>query len=642
MTKMFGIDEILPANPLHAEVVLHVRRLARSRVRKKGDDAGRCLALLFGCEPSPEWDMAAGEDDPLQSGAAIAARLRRIKNGVVPLGHDDEHIGQCHSYLRERKGLDDAFDSTVASDLATLLVLSRARELAIAQGVSEDGTARPLPVLIRGETGTGKELLAQSIHKLNSRHRRVKKAPYTVIHVAGMTEEMINDELFGHVKGAFTDAKTERVGRLAEAEGGTVLIDEVGDLPMSAQLRLLRFLQTQRLSKLGENREEKIDVRVIAATWHDLDNDVEKGTFRQDLLFRLRVGTELVLPPLSMRSRAFDEVLPELLRHRGHTANPLIARTAVDALAGHRWPGNLRELVGVLEQALAVAEGETIRVEHLPPELQRNYLGRPLYQRASAFLTDELDGHALDHTHVVWRADEVARSLSTIPAPEPQPEIATVSRFLSMLDDSTKEHRDAVARVTAFGAMEQEHRRQAHILGIWTTILGDALPSGVRDEVSDRRASCLAEVERLRNELVQAQSNLRLDQHPWLALLDEVVKTPLFAQADRNSLVSSFLAIFNVIRAIAPRAVEDARETVKAGGLSALRDRVLKALRTGDEEDPAALPRPAGSLTREDWQRIARTYPTQASVVDATGYDPKTIAKYLKQYGISNPWRRVE
>ncbi len=639
---MHRIDEIVPADPLHAEVVLHVRRLARARIRKKERDAGSSLALLFGCAHSPDWDRACNSADPLQSGAAIAARVRGLHDGVVPLGHDEAHIAQCHVFLRERKHLDDAFDSTIASDLATLLELSKARELAIAEGLADDGSRRPLPILIRGQTGTGKELLAHSLHMLGARHRRKKDAPYAVIHVAGMTEDMINAELFGHVRGAFTDAKKDRIGRLAEADGGTVLIDEVGDLPMAAQLRLLRFLQTQRLSRIGDNRETKIDVRVIAATWHDLDEDVKKGSFRQDLLYRLRVGTELLLPPLSARPGVFQEVLPELLRRRGHAAEPLIARSAVDALVAYHWPGNLRELVGVIEQSLNVAEGATIRVEHLPPQLQRNYLTRPLYVRATAFLMDEADGQGVDREHVAWRASEIERSLESLPAPEARPEIATVSRFLSLLDDSSVEHRDAVARIHSFGELDREYRRQETIMGLWTTVLTDTLSPDVRAEVALRRDASSRRLEQLKDAFVQAQVGLRLDQHPWFALLDEVVKTPLFAQVDRNSLVTSFLAIFNVVKAIAPRAVEDARETVKAGGLPALRDRVLGALREGDSHDSYALPRPPGSLTREEWQELARKYPTQASAVDATGYDPKTIAKYFKQHNIANPWRRGE
>ena len=322
--------------------------------------------------------------------------VRRSLQSCVRSRTESSHSGTtmntlvgCLAFLKERKETDSHFTTIVATDLATLLELSKARRLPPLQTrVAEMETSDRCRFLIRGETGTGKELLARAIHRLAVDAGGAQDAPFEVLHVAGMSADMLNDELFGHVRGAFTDAKSERAGRLELAHGGTLLIDEVGDLPDAAQLRLLRFLQDQRVARQGTGADRQLRVRVIAATWRNLDDEVQQHTFRLDLLHRLRAGSDLVLPPLRERHGAFDEVVPDLLRMLGHVASPLMARSARDALELHDWRGNVRELVGVLQQALAFADGETLRVEHLPTHLQRRYLSVPLHQRAPGFLWD--------------------------------------------------------------------------------------------------------------------------------------------------------------------------------------------------------------------------------------------------------------
>lgn len=143
------------------------------------------------------------------------------------------------------------------------------------------------------------------------------------------------------------------MGKDEAADGGVLLIDEVGDLPHDAQLRLLRVLQSQELSRLGENKIRTVRVKVIAATLHDLDEEVKNKRFREDLLHRLRVGSSIRLPSLRLRDRVFDDVVPELLLRAGHQGNPLISRSALDAISRYSWPGNLRELTSALELAVA-------------------------------------------------------------------------------------------------------------------------------------------------------------------------------------------------------------------------------------------------------------------------------------------------
>lgn len=311
---LLRIDERLPESPLESEVVLHVRRHARAAVRRRGPTAPSSLALLFGFEQDEgshdAWSDATNQADPVQAGAAVAQRLRPSTEAVVVLGHHADHIAACRRWLLARKKIDDVFDQIAATDLATLLELSKARDLASASGVDANGRSRYLPVLIQGPTGSGKELLALALHELWKRGTQNLNAPFQVVHVGGMSADMINDELFGHARGSFTSANKERAGRLEAANGGTLLIDEVGDLPPEAQVRLLRFLQTQIVSRIGENKERQLSVRVLAATWHDLEVNVTAGKFREDLLHRLRHGTGLRLPALASREGFFSDVLP--------------------------------------------------------------------------------------------------------------------------------------------------------------------------------------------------------------------------------------------------------------------------------------------------------------------------------------------
>lgn len=645
---MLRIDERLPEAPLECEVVLHVRRHARAAVRRRASNAHEALALLFGFEPGDddEWALAAKASDPLQAGAVVARRLRRSEETVVALGHDAVHVASCRKWLAARKRVDDVFDEIEASDLATLLELSKGRDLAGAKGVDARGAERFLPILIQGPTGSGKELLALALHDLWKRTTNRPKAPFEVVHVGGMSADMINDELFGHTRGAFTGAQAERAGRLEAADGGTLLIDEVGDLPPEAQVRLLRFLQTQVVSRIGENRERQLSVRVIAATWHDLDKNVAAGTFREDLLHRLRVGAGLRLPSLARREGFFDDLLPALLKRRRHAALPLLTRSARDALARYHWPGNLRELAGVLDEVVALADGETIRLEHLPTHLQRGYLELPLHERAIGFLLDEVDGGGLPDEHVSWRIEQVLQSLATAPLPPANEQLATVGQFLTLLDDSSEEHRRTVDEVRELLRLDQELRLANSVLAFWHAVLALDAPANVKRLVREASRGVESARDELRRKVAAAQKQASIESNPWLRLFREVHALPLLRGANGGELAKAFVATFNVMKLVAPSVIEQVRSDAATGGFDKLRERFLRFLRDSKDEgseakviEMSAELRSPGKLSRADWETIASAFPTQRAAVDATGFDPKTITKYLQQHGIANPWK---
>jgi two-component system response regulator HydG len=223
-------------------------------------------------------------------------------------------------------------------------------------------------ILITGESGTGKEVFANVIHRRSRRAR----GPFVAINCSAMPEALLESELFGHTRGAFTDAREGRVGLFVEARGGTLLLDEVGDMPLTLQPKILRALQERKVRPLGSSNEVAIDVRVIAATNRDLEGAIEEKRFREDLYFRLNV-IQVPLPPL--RSRAGD-VLP-LAQHLLETfakraGKPVsgLAPAAAEKLVAYAWPGNVRELQNCIERAVALARFEQIVVDDLPEKVK--------------------------------------------------------------------------------------------------------------------------------------------------------------------------------------------------------------------------------------------------------------------------------
>ncbi|AOY95452.1 sigma-54-dependent Fis family transcriptional regulator [Cupriavidus sp. USMAA2-4] len=215
-------------------------------------------------------------------------------------------------------------------------------------------------VLVLGETGTGKELVARALHRNSGR----AAGPFVAVNCAAIPAELMESELFGHVKGAFTGAVHERIGRFREADGGTLFLDEIGDMPLSTQAKILRVLQEREITPLGASRVQPVDVRIVAATHLDLPAAVKAGRFREDLWYRLQV-VPLWLPPL--RERLGDVLLlaEHFLRLLGGDPPKRLSATAARLLLAHSWPGNVRELRNAMERAAILSHGSVIEVEHI-------------------------------------------------------------------------------------------------------------------------------------------------------------------------------------------------------------------------------------------------------------------------------------
>ena len=224
-------------------------------------------------------------------------------------------------------------------------------------------------VLIQGESGTGKELVARAIHNLGD---RVDQA-FVTVNCAAIPAQLIESELFGHERGAFTDARERRLGKFETASGGTLFLDEIGEIEIAVQAKLLRALQEKQIERLGGSPTIAVDVRVVAATNRDLEADVAEGRFRADLFYRINV-VPIALPALAERREDIRRLAEHFLasaRADAHRGPRAIARDAIAALERYAWPGNVRELENAIERAVALAEGEVLEIGDLPPAILR-------------------------------------------------------------------------------------------------------------------------------------------------------------------------------------------------------------------------------------------------------------------------------
>jgi two-component system response regulator HydG len=317
--------------------------------------------------------------------------LKQLR-AVVDNAARNQHLRRANAELNRRLDEKFGFEGIIGNSPPMQELIDRLRRIA-----PTDAT-----VLIQGETGTGKELVAQAIHQNSPR----KSRPFVGLNCAALSEHILESELFGHIRGAFTDASADRVGKFEYANGGTLFLDEVGDMPLATQIKLLRVLESSEITRVGSNEPIKVNVRILSATNRDLGEAIRAGTFREDLYHRLKVLT-VTLPRLADRTQDIPLLIEHFIQHhaaRHHKKIRSMTTAARRRVMAYIWPGNVRQLKNAIESMVVVDYDEVLDVDDLPPEFAAgdapppaiggaalgDLVGRPLDEIEKLFIGETL------------------------------------------------------------------------------------------------------------------------------------------------------------------------------------------------------------------------------------------------------------
>ena len=294
----------------------------------------------------------------------------------------DDAIADLQHRLDERLG----FEKIIGQSKAMLDVFDHARRAAMT-----DST-----VLITGESGTGKELIAEAIHQNSPR----KQEPFVTVNMAAVPEHLVESELFGHVKGAFTGATESRIGRFETANSGTIFIDEIGDFKLESQAKLLRVLENRVVTPIGSNDDREVNVRVVAATSRNLEKMVRDAQFREDLYYRLNV-INLHLPPLRERREDIPLLINYFIQElasRAHRPVPKLNAELKEFLETHEWPGNVRQLHNCLESMIVLSDGDTLTMEDVPATVENGFATSDRMSIPADTTLERLERHAVEQS----------------------------------------------------------------------------------------------------------------------------------------------------------------------------------------------------------------------------------------------------
>ncbi len=432
---------------LFADDEKNLQELMRTELPRMGYTVTVCpdgLTAIAALEREPYDCLIVDIDMPGKNGIEVITRAREIRpevEAVVMTGKPSQETAiaalrqQAFDYLTKPCRLADIAGllGRVAERRATkrqLAALQHRLRMAegdpqlVGTGTAMDNVRKLIlkvaptesSVLIRGETGCGKELVARAVHEASMHADK----PLVAINCGALPENLIESELFGHCRGAFTGADAARTGLFEVADGGTVFLDEIGELPLAMQAKLLRVLETGDIRRVGDNQTVHVDVRVICATHRDLERMVEEGTFREDLMFRINTF-EIHVPSLRQRTDDIEPLARHLLRrHRKDGADDqLFSEDAIAELRSHSWPGNVRELANVVEHAAILCDSLPITSEHLPRHFGRRQLRKAIREGEPMSLRD-LELMAIERAiqrhdgNKPAAADELGVSLKTL------------------------------------------------------------------------------------------------------------------------------------------------------------------------------------------------------------------------------------
>jgi DNA-binding NtrC family response regulator len=348
------------AASMHIDIVLTDFRMpdmtgedVLNMIRNIDPDIPVVVVTAYGTIESAVGLMRQGAFDYIQKPVDLDELLL-----VIERAHERSHLISENRQLREQLAGKASFSNIVSHSAEMEVVLNTAARVAESKA----------SVLIRGESGTGKELIAHTIHMASDR----KDRPFVVVNCAAIPETLFESELFGHEKGAYTGAERQRIGKFEQADGGTLFIDEAGDIPLAIQVKLLRALQFGEIQSLGSNDTLHVDTRIIAATNRPLEDLIREGAFREDLYYRLNVVT-ITLPPLRQRKADIGSLTQVFMRTFAEQNGKRIdgvSKEAMDMLLRYDYPGNIRELENIIQRAVVLSREEIITTQDLPPNVQ--------------------------------------------------------------------------------------------------------------------------------------------------------------------------------------------------------------------------------------------------------------------------------
>lgn len=318
--------------------------------------------------------------------------VNAMKQGAfdyITKGDEDDHIHVVVERAAEKAHLNTKLhhlEQRIESKYGFDNIIGESEEIQEVIKMAKKVSSSEMSVVLQGETGTGKELFAQAIHQASSR----KKGPFVALNCSAFPKDLLESELFGFKKGAFTGAAESKKGLLEEADGGTLFLDEIGEMEIGLQAKLLRFLENNRFTKLGETKERNVDIRVIAATNKDLKQASDQGQFRDDLYYRL-AGFTIEIPPLRQRS-ADIPLLANFFLKRLHQRVRRIDSNAMKLLVSYPWKGNIRELKNIIERAAILAEGSVLTPDLLPEEFRQ--------QSRAANVSTESSMQEIERAHI--------------------------------------------------------------------------------------------------------------------------------------------------------------------------------------------------------------------------------------------------
>lgn len=592
----------LPESQRLATMVVHTRPMLLREREHLG------LYLYYGVRPS---DIRL----PVDPDAA---------EEVLPANHvadfsDPVRLAELRDWLHNDIRKDKAFNKLFGRDPVFLHALALARETARLQG-----EVRNLPpVLIQGPSGSGKELVARAIHEASGRIGR-----FVPIHCAGITPELLEDTLFGHIRGAYTGAQGARVGLVELANDGTLFIDEVADLPIQAQVGLLRFLQDQKYRPIGANDEKQANVRIICATWKPIDDLAKSGEFRHDLLYRI-CGVRIFLPGLKDRKHEILGLAEAIVQDAGVSVEPPLDPEATLAIRSTKWPGGLRQLDRELREAVRKSQGKTIRLEHFPPERIVNFHGAaPEVRIAATALAWSPSGRRPtpeeSRVRLIGLLDHLYTRENSQDAPG---EVALVQRVQDAFQEDDPTHH-LLSKMLKINECRILRLHQRQIL----ESLQDYLPEGVTGHLVRERLAAIAkeqQEEEVDFEIVSKEFSQRL---PGLAqIFAFVYAIPGIGEHQRNRLLQASAQVVSIVAQLLPGFVGFVVRTVVVNRLESF----VMEEEQPDPTNPFNNDGEPSDRSVEDWKWLADNATSLAEAERLSRYAKNTIRKYFTAHSLT-------